>query len=332
MKRGILIVTLFLVLTAVSSNSLRIMEIGEEIFLRTSEDTQSAIVLGEQSYGLFVYPGDIIDTGDSGSAIIGTEEAYFEVFSTSELCIKNEGILLKKGRIYLVNFNLGFEAGEEFHDLSSICGFIFFANNGHKLLEITDGEVKLHGKDHKKGATVDLDETSGSIAVPGTPEGGVAQPVEEMELVVEELPVPTEIKKEKKKDLLTTEEKNKINQKALAKAQAKEFKEAIKILLDGLKKSPQETSFLNNIGVMHHQLGEYDKALAAYKKVLKYDPTDPSAHYNIMCIYSVNEEEADLLLWYRAAEKVFTDKYFESMATDPDLEYLRTLLEDAQED
>jgi tetratricopeptide (TPR) repeat protein len=108
--------------------------------------------------------------------------------------------------------------------------------------------------------------------------------------------------------------------------------EAISGLKEKLKADPHNTRLLTTMGQYYAQKGDYQNALVSLKQVLELTPEDPSAYYNISCIYARLGKVDESVMWLdRAVKKGFKD--WALMKQDHDLdpirdtEYYRRLME-----
>src|SRR5207244_10906753 len=97
-------------------------------------------------------------------------------------------------------------------------------------------------------------------------------------------------------------------------------------LHDAMEKDPQRAEAWNGMGVTYYARGDYDEALAWYKRSLEADPRFGDAYYNMACVYALQAHK-DLAFAYlrMAALNHYSER--ELMDKDPDLVSLR---DDAQ--
>ncbi len=289
--------------------AMNLYEVEGEIYLKQG-NTPSKIGLNKDSSGLMLLEKDILEVTKGSKATIGDEDSYMEIYENSEILFREKDIKIIRGNFFVDSFNLPIVIQGKKFDFSNVRGLI---SDG--VFEVIDGCFTLRSKKYKMGDFVDLFANDRKENA-------------EREDVLAEIKIPPKREKEEKKDLLDIEKKNGINKKVLILAKAGEIEEAINILQDGLEKSSEETSFLNNLGVLYLKKGEENKAMRCYKKILLLKSDDPSAYYNIICIFSIKRDDVNTKLWYRQAKPYLTKEYLKAMETDPDLEFFRKIIND----
>ncbi|MCD6578808.1 tetratricopeptide repeat protein, partial [bacterium] len=307
---------LLFALTLTLTYSYSILEIQNEIFLK-QKGTSSQIALNQSSWGIKVYPNDIIVTQKNSSCKIGNDEQYIEVKNNSQLDIDKDKLVLHKGCLFIEYFpTLIIYNGQKLDASNGVC------DAGRNGLKVEAGYVLLNGK--KVISDIEIGKTKKEEQ----------EEIEEEEIIVKNIPEETPKNKEivtvqaKEEPVVQKENIDGINKQAMEIAKNGNFKEGIDILKKGLIENPKNTSILNNLGVLYHQLGAYSEAMEYYKKALIIDPENQLLYYNIVCLYSKQKDETNTLLWYSRGKDIFTKTYYKEALTDPDLEYLRKITND----
>ena len=101
------------------------------------------------------------------------------------------------------------------------------------------------------------------------------------------------------------------------------FERARKLFHAAIAKDPQRAEAYNAMGVTFYARGDFDEALAWYKKSLEADPRFGDAFYNMACVYA-RQQHGELAFRYlrMAALNHYSER--ELMEKDPDLASLRT--------
>ncbi len=88
---------------------------------------------------------------------------------------------------------------------------------------------------------------------------------------------------------------------------------------------PQNAGALTRLGISFHQLKKYKEAIDAYERVDKIAP-NPTAAYNLACIYAMTGEKEKAFVWL---DKAITAGFgnMKTFQTDTDLESLRSTKE-----
>ncbi|WP_185113995.1 tetratricopeptide repeat protein [Fulvivirga imtechensis] len=81
-----------------------------------------------------------------------------------------------------------------------------------------------------------------------------------------------------------------------------EYKEAVKAYTEYLRLEPTHVKSLYNRGRAYEELGEYEKALADFNKVVKEDPLNTNAYLSITSDYYYRQQDYENTIFY--AEKV----------------------------
>lgn len=79
---------------------------------------------------------------------------------------------------------------------------------------------------------------------------------------------------------------------------------------------------LEMTGIQHLDTGNYEKALKSFQEILKLEPNEPSALYNIACTYAIMNKQKEAL---EAIEKAIKNGFddIEWLSEDPDFARLR---------
>lgn len=94
-----------------------------------------------------------------------------------------------------------------------------------------------------------------------------------------------------------------------------------------VRRDPEYTEALQNLGECYTKLGEWQKALGVDKRLSKLCPEAPMIQYNLACSYSVlNKLPEALVALKQAIDLGFND--FSWLSRDPDLSNLRQWLEE----
>lgn len=87
-----------------------------------------------------------------------------------------------------------------------------------------------------------------------------------------------------------------------------------------------DVAVLISLGNSYLERSQYSKALEQYRRVLDLEPKNPTAYYNIACVYSRQKKSKEALeALKQALEYGFDD--FDWMEKDPDLDNIRDLPE-----
>ncbi len=294
---------LLAVIISAASFAVNILEIEGSILLK-QQGSEGMIELNKDSTGLMLLPGDILEVNTASKSVIGDDISLMEIYAGSEFFYDENYMIIKKGRFFIDSIKIPVRVNEK--DCSFAEGRAFYESG---KIDIVDGKVSYDGNTYEKGLSIDLN--------------NLEKRTEITEEVMAEMTIPPEIVKEELPDKLNKAAKNLINKKALSMYKNGKLDDAIAYLENAVKDSPKETSFLNNLGVFYHQKKDYKKAMQFYKNVLFIKSDDPSAYYNIICIFSVTKDEVNVSLWYRQAKPYLSEKYIKAMEQDPDLEFFR---------
>lgn len=78
----------------------------------------------------------------------------------------------------------------------------------------------------------------------------------------------------------------------------KDFAKAIELLTKALEINPQDLECLNNRAWDYYDLGQKDKALADFQKMLEIDTLSTGALYGISCLHYENQEYEQALSYF----------------------------------
>ena len=96
------------------------------------------------------------------------------------------------------------------------------------------------------------------------------------------------------------------------------FEKARHKFQDVVQKDPQRAEGYNGVGVTFYARGDYDEALAWYKRSLEADPRFGDAFYNMGCVYALKQRKQLAFRYLRmAALNHYSER--EAMEKDPDL-------------
>ena len=78
----------------------------------------------------------------------------------------------------------------------------------------------------------------------------------------------------------------------------------------------------NNLAMALAADGQYDRALAAFKKLIEMDPDNPGHYYNIAVLYALQNNVPNSILWLnKAVDRGYQN--WELIKTDKDLANIR---------
>lgn len=90
------------------------------------------------------------------------------------------------------------------------------------------------------------------------------------------------------------------------------------------RRCPDYLEVVGLLGGLYTRVGRITDGLKMDRKLVRLDPENPTAHYNLACSLALCERRADALKSLRRAIELGYDDH-EWMAKDPDLEQLREL-------
>lgn len=110
--------------------------------------------------------------------------------------------------------------------------------------------------------------------------------------------------------------------KGMSELQDGRYESARKLFREALRKQPQSAEACNGVGVTFYARGDFDEALAWYKRAIETDPRFGDAYYNMACLYALQGQKPLALRYLRLAA---LNRYSEpdQMLTDPDLRSLQ---------
>jgi hypothetical protein len=110
--------------------------------------------------------------------------------------------------------------------------------------------------------------------------------------------------------------------RGMSELQNGRYEPARKLFREALRKQPQSAEACNGVGVTFYARGDFDEALAWYKRAIETDPRFGDAYYNMACLYALQGQKQLALRYLRLAA---LNRYSEpdQMLTDPDLRSLQ---------
>jgi predicted Zn-dependent protease len=88
-----------------------------------------------------------------------------------------------------------------------------------------------------------------------------------------------------------------------------------------LRRTPKDAHLVELLGGLYSRKGRVDDGLRMDRKLVRLQPDNPTAHYNLACSLALKRRKADSLRALReAVERGYVDA--EWMRQDPDLEVL----------
>lgn len=91
------------------------------------------------------------------------------------------------------------------------------------------------------------------------------------------------------------------------------YEEAAKAYAEAASKEPDESIYLNNLGISLTKLGKYDEAIEAYKKMFELKPDSYSANKSLGELYGMEKNYQEALPYFAKAAELSPD--------DPDAQY-----------
>lgn len=116
--------------------------------------------------------------------------------------------------------------------------------------------------------------------------------------------------------------KKKSQRRSLSRKEKRDLDIEISFLEGLVRKDPRDAAALRILGDDYTRRGRFPDGLKIDEQLTKLQPTDPLAHYNLACSYSLTQR---LDLAALALEKAIALGYrdFDWLAKDPDLHNLR---------
>jgi len=99
-----------------------------------------------------------------------------------------------------------------------------------------------------------------------------------------------------------------------------EYKKALEL-------NPNDIMAVNNLGILYTRKGQKDEALKCHLKVIEIDPTFSIGYYNVCCYYSTTGDREKAISYLRKSFETGNMKNAKLLATDTDLENIRTIPE-----
>ena len=106
--------------------------------------------------------------------------------------------------------------------------------------------------------------------------------------------------------------------RGLAELQDGRFEAARKLFREALRKEPECVEAYNGVGVTFYARGDYDEALAWYKRAIEVDPRFGDAYYNMACLYALQGQKQLAFRYLRLAALNHYSE-LEQLLADPDL-------------
>lgn len=93
---------------------------------------------------------------------------------------------------------------------------------------------------------------------------------------------------------------------------------------EALKIDPNHIIAMDSIGIALAKLGDFDKAITYYDMIMKRNPKDINALYNISCLFCLWGKIDDPLNILESVIR-FDDKYKETAKNDPDFGKIKNI-------
>ncbi len=96
----------------------------------------------------------------------------------------------------------------------------------------------------------------------------------------------------------------------------------IQFLKGVYRRDPHDTSVIELLASLYNEAGRINDGLRMDRRLVRLEPDNPSAHYNLACSLALKERMPDAIRALRAAiDKGYRE--FDWLLEDPDLEELR---------
>lgn len=95
--------------------------------------------------------------------------------------------------------------------------------------------------------------------------------------------------------------------KGTALMDSKDFITALVSLHNAAKKAPNKPEILNSLGTCYIALGDSQKAIDTYKKILNFDPNNAMAYFNIGSVYQIKQDHTTAVEYLEKAVSINED-------------------------
>lgn len=112
--------------------------------------------------------------------------------------------------------------------------------------------------------------------------------------------------------------------KGIALSKLGRYEEAIESYDMALKLKNDDWETMYNRGVALYMLNRYEEAITAWNSVITINPYASQAHFNIACVYALQEKSSQAIESLRAAIELDPGKYYKKLQEEHDFDMIRS--------